>query len=150
GPRFKIQQARLTLDEDKQHTRFQRNQVFPQLDVIGSWGLHASSKEFSGALDQWTGRDNPFWSVGAQLSVPLGQTSARNNLKIAKATQEHDALLLKQGEQNTLIQIENDIANARSTFEQVDATREARLYAVAALEAEQKKLENGKSTSFVV
>jgi len=32
----------------------------------------------------------------------------------------------------------------------VDATREARIYAEAALSAEQKKLESGKSTSFVV
>jgi outer membrane protein TolC len=32
----------------------------------------------------------------------------------------------------------------------VTARREARIYAEAALEAEQKKLENGKSTSFVV
>ena len=34
--------------------------------------------------------------------------------------------------------------------QRVQATREARLYSEAALEAEQKKLENGKSTSFVV
>jgi outer membrane protein TolC len=32
----------------------------------------------------------------------------------------------------------------------VDSTKQARLYAEAALEAEQKKLENGKSTSFFV
>jgi outer membrane protein len=32
----------------------------------------------------------------------------------------------------------------------VEATRQARLYAEAALDAEQKKLENGKSTTFVV
>jgi outer membrane protein TolC len=32
----------------------------------------------------------------------------------------------------------------------VDSTRQARLYAEAALDAEQKKLENGKSTSYLV
>jgi outer membrane protein TolC len=57
---------------------------------------------------------------------------------------------LKQLEQNVLIQIENDIAVANTRFQQVDATREARIYAEAALDAEQKKLESGKSTSFVV
>src|SRR5438105_12931278 len=46
--------------------------------------------------------------------------------------------------------IENHIATANTRFQQVDATREARIYAEAALNAEQKKLESGKSTSFVV
>ncbi|MCX6885799.1 MAG: TolC family protein, partial [Verrucomicrobia bacterium] len=35
-------------------------------------------------------------------------------------------------------------------FQRVGATREARIYAEAALEAEQKKLASGKSTSFEV
>ena len=39
---------------------------------------------------------------------------------------------------------------AQTDFQRVDATKQARLYAEAALDAEQKKLENGKSTSFVV
>ena len=45
---------------------------------------------------------------------------------------------------------ENAIATARTSFQRVDATREARVYAEAALGAEQKKLESGKSTSFEV
>ena len=53
-------------------------------------------------------------------------------------------------QQNILIQIENAIATARTSFQRVDATREARIYAEAALGAEQKKLESGKITSFQV
>lgn len=150
GPLYKVQQTRLSLDEQKQRVRYQRNQLFPQLDVVGTYGFSGTGREYSDALDQINRGENPFWSFGAQLSIPLGQTSARNNLKAAKATQEQLELVLKQGEQKTLVLIENDIANARSSFERVDATRQARLYAEAALEAEQKKLENGKSTSFVV
>jgi outer membrane protein TolC len=150
GPR--LSQARLALEQQKQRVRFQRNQLYPQVDVIGRYGYSAGglAKEYSDALEQIGDRDNPFWSVGAQLSIPLGNTSARNSLKIAKASQEQMALTLKQQEQQTLILIENSIANARSSYERVDATRQFRLYAQAALEAEQKKLESGKSTSFVV
>ena len=150
GPR--LSQARLALEQQKQRVRFQRNQVYPQVDVVGSYGYSAggNSQEYSDAMGQIADRDNPFWSFGAQLSIPLGQTGARNNLKIAKASQEQMALTLKQQEQQTLILIENAIANARSSYERVDATRQFRLYAEAALDAEQKKLESGKSTSFVV
>lgn len=39
---------------------------------------------------------------------------------------------------------------ARTNFERVDTTRQARVFAESALEAEQSKLENGRSTSFFV
>jgi len=38
----------------------------------------------------------------------------------------------------------------KSSYITVESTRQARIYAEAALDAEQKKLEAGKSTSFIV
>jgi outer membrane protein TolC len=49
-----------------------------------------------------------------------------------------------------MIQIDNDIGNIRADFDQVHATRTAREYQEAALDAEQKKLESGKSTTYTV
>jgi HAE1 family hydrophobic/amphiphilic exporter-1 len=59
-------------------------------------------------------------------------------------------LTLKRLEQNIMVQIDNDIKQAESSYQQVAATRTAREYAAAALEAEQKKLESGKSTTYTV
>jgi len=42
------------------------------------------------------------------------------------------------------------VKRAQSDLERVEATRQATIFAEAALDAEQKKLENGKSTSFEV
>jgi outer membrane protein len=141
---------RINLNVAKYNIRLQRNQLFPQLDVIGSYGYNGSGQEFSDAFGQIGNQSNPFWTIGGQLSIPLGQSSARNNLKSAKAGQAQLALQLKQAEQTLLITIENDIGTAKADFEQVDATHQARLYAELALDAEQKKLENGKSTNFEV
>jgi len=49
-----------------------------------------------------------------------------------------------------LIDIEDKIAIANTDFQQVAARHEATKYAEDALQAEQKKLESGKSTSFIV
>ena len=49
-----------------------------------------------------------------------------------------------------MISIDNAIKLAKASYERIQATREAREYAEAALAAEQKKLENGKSTNFEV
>lgn len=141
---------RINLNVAKYNIRLQRNQLFPELDVIGSYGYSGSGQEFSDALGQIGNQSNPFWTIGGQLSIPLGQSSARNNLKSAKAGRAQLAMQLKQAEQTLLITIENDIGTAKADFEQVDATHQARLYAELALDAEQKKLENGKSTNFEV
>ena len=56
----------------------------------------------------------------------------------------------KQLEQSVLIAIENAVADGRTSLERTEATRQAALYAEAALKAEQLKLDSGKSTSFQV
>jgi outer membrane protein TolC len=142
---------KLAIAQQGYRVRFDKNQKYPELDLIGSAGWNASSQSGIGsAFDQVRGRDNPFWTAGGQISIPLGNTKARYQYKLDKGTKEQLSLTLKQMEQNTLILIENAIAVAVSGFQQVDATREARIYAAAALDAEQKKLESGKSTSFQV
>jgi len=42
------------------------------------------------------------------------------------------------------------LEQVRTRFAQVDATKQSRRFAEIALEAEQKKLDNGRTTSFVV
>ena len=49
-----------------------------------------------------------------------------------------------------MVAVDNAILVAQSAYERIQATRQARIYAEAALDAEQKKLENGKSTTFEV
>lgn len=143
-------QAKLNLEKQGYVVRYQKNQMFPQLDLVGSYGYNASATEFSGAFRQISSADNPFYSVGAQVTIPLGNTGARNSYKAAKMTKEQIGLQLKQLQQATLIKIENAMAVAQTSLQRVAATREARLYSEAALEAEQTKLEKGKSTTFVV
>ncbi len=144
-------QARVSLEKQGYVVRFQKNQLFPQLDLIGTYGYNAgNTPEFSGALGQIQRGDSPFYSAGAEVSIPLGNAAARNNYKAAKAAKEQFALQFRQMEQLVMVQIDNALKQAQSDFERVGATKQARLYQEAALDAEQKKLENGKSTSFQV
>jgi len=124
--------------------------LFPDLELFGTAGYNAAAGEYSGAFNQFANRDNPFWSGGAQITFPLTQRSARYAYRSSKATKEKMDLLFKQFEQRVLIGVEDAIANANTSFQRVGATREARVYAEQALDAEQKKLEAGKSTSFEV
>lgn len=145
-----LQQQRLELERQGIELRFSKNQIFPQLDVFGTYGHNASALEFSGLFASISDGRDPFWSYGARLTFPLSNKAARMRHKANKAAMEQTVLRLKQTEQNIMVEIDNAIKLAETSYRRVDATRQARAYAEAALEAEQKKLENGKSTSFVV
>ena len=143
-------QARLDVEKQGIQLKFDRNQLFPELDLIGTYGYNGAAREFSGAFNQFNEGDRPFYSYGAQLSVPLSNVRARNTAKSDKVTMQQLVLTLKQSEQNAMVEIDNAVKQAQSAYESVSATRQARIYAEAALDAEQKKYAVGKSTTFIV
>lgn len=143
-------QAQLDLEKQGIEVKINRNELYPQVDLKAGGGWAGSTPEFSGVLGDIANRDQPFYFVGGQLTYPLGNRSARYNYKSSKAQQEVAQLSLKKLEQSIMVQIDNAIKLAEANYERVGATRKAREYAEAALAAEQKKLENGKSTSFIV
>ncbi|MCS1407777.1 MAG: hypothetical protein M2R45_00937 [Verrucomicrobia subdivision 3 bacterium] len=147
-----LQQNRLNIERNGIIVKFNKNQVLPQLDVIGSFGYSAGGRGigYDGVFDQFRRQENPTWSVGGRFSIPIGNRVARNNLKIARAQEEQALLRLKQLEQTIMVNVENAVTLAEINLQRVDATRQNREFAEAALEAEQTKLENGKSTSFIV
>jgi outer membrane protein TolC len=150
--RPEILEAKLNIERQDITIKYQQNQLYPQLDLVGSYGWvgGGDAREYSDVWKQWDSGDNPFFSLGAQLSIPLGNGAARNSLRAARVSRQQLLLGLKRLEQSIMVDVDNAIGSVRTAFERVQATREARIYAQAALEAEQKKLENGKSTSFMV
>jgi len=143
-------QATLDVEQQGYQLKYDKNQLFPQLDIFGTYGYNGSGQEFSDSLGQVERRDLPFYAYGGRLVVPLGNGAARNRYKSSKAGREQTLLVLKKMEQDIMIGIDNAIKLAMSNYERIESTRKAREYAEAALSAEEKKLENGKSTSFVV
>lgn len=145
-----LQQMRIDLEKQDIQLRYARNQMYPQLDLKGSYGRNGVAAQFGGTLDDIAVARNPNFSFGGVMSIPIGNRSARNNVKIIRAQKQQSLLQLKKFEQDIMVQIDDAVNQARTSLERVEATRQARAYAEAALNAEQKKLENGKSTSFVV
>jgi outer membrane protein len=143
-------QSRLNVEQQGIQLKFTYNQLYPALDLIGSYGYNGSGDNFSGTFNEFNQANTPFWSYGAQVSMPLSNVGARNSYKAGKVTLKQLLLQLKQLEQTVMVQIDNAVKQAQSDYEAVDAQREARIHAEAALDAEQKKYAVGKSTTFTV
>jgi outer membrane protein len=142
--------AQLSAEQAGIQLKFDRNQIFPQLDLFATYGYNGSGSEFSGTFYDIQQRNRPVYSYGGSISIPLANTSARNNYKASKMTLQQAVLAVKTAERDRMRAIDDDIKLAQSGFERVAATRAAREYAEEALLAEQTKLENGKSTTYTV
>ena len=145
-----LMQSKLDLERAGIQLKYVHNQVFPELDLTGSYGHNGTGREFNGPLDDYGNGNRPQYSYGAILTIPLSNKAARSRYKQGKLEVEQSLLTLKKIEQTALVDIQNAIGDSRGNFQRVQATHEARIYAEAALDAEQKKLDNGKSTPFQV
>ena len=145
-------QSRKGLENQGILVKFRRNQLYPQLDLVGSIGYAAQSRDgsYGDVFEQFVDRDNPVWSIGAELSVPLTRRQERYNYKSAKARAEQLKLTFKRFEQQIMVDIENAVSLTKINLQRVEATRQEREFSEAAMDAEEKKLEVGKSTSFIV
>jgi len=124
--------------------------LFPQLDLLGSYGLNGAGREYSGVFGGISAGSDPKYSFGASITFPLGNGAARGLYNGDKAQKKLLLLNLKVLEKGILIKIDDAVKTVQNSFQQVVARRQARVFAEAALSAEQKKLESGKSTSFQV
>ena len=143
-------QAKLNVEQQGIQLKYYRNQLFPELNLIGTYGFNGSSTEFRGTFDQFNEGNAPFYSYGATLSMPLSNVGPRNQYKSTKVTLQQILLQLKQLEQNVMVEIDNAVKQVESDYQSVQATKQARIYAEAALDAEQKTYGVGKATTFEV
>jgi outer membrane protein TolC len=143
-------EARLAVEKSDVIVRFNLNQLFPNLDFIGGYAGLGIEPGSSAARSDAIHFRNPEYFYGMVVSFPLSNVAERNNYRASKAAKEISTLQLRKAEQGVLVQVADWVNRVQSRFSQVDSTRKARDYAQSALAAEQKKLENGFSTSFFV
>jgi outer membrane protein len=145
-----LQGLRIDLERRDITLRFQKNQILPALDLVGSYGHNGLNTSYGRVVDDLTKNDNPSYSYGVRFNIPLGNIGARNRYKVSKAEKDQAITQYKRLEQDILIEIDDALKLAQTSFQRVEATKQARLFAEAALDAEQKKLESGKGTVYFV
>jgi len=102
------------------------------------------------ALDDIAQARNERWNVGFFFRLPLSRKVERNNYKIAKEEENKNRALLEQLHQTILVEVDQAIDQARADYQRISLTREARVYAEAAVDAEEKRLAAGTGTIFLV
>ncbi len=143
-------EARLAIEKNNVVVKFRKNQLFPNLDLVGQYGGLGVDPSVGTTVSHTYSFANPAYFYGVVVSFPLDNLSERNSFRASKAAREIAELQLKKAEQDVLVQVADLVNRVQTRFTQIGSTHQARVYAESALAAEQVKLANGLSTSFVV
>ena len=163
-----LEQSRVELETRTYNVRFAKNQLMPQLDVVGSLafngigGTQLVREGFAGepsliipggygdAIDQVFGRDFREWSIGLNISYPLGNSQAVAQHAQTQVAARQQRALINSNEILIAQEVRQAARAVATNRKRIDATRVARELAQRRLEAEQKKFEVGMSTSFLI
>lgn len=144
------QQAQLNLKRSDINYKYQRNQLLPRVDLVGSYGYNGLdvSRETSQRLVR--NEDFRSFSYGVQVTIPITFTGERGRYRQAKFARRQAEIDLEQIEQTIVVSVGNAANNIEVTRQRVEAARKARQLAQEVLEAEQKRLRAGSSSTFFV
>lgn len=163
-----LEQSRVELETRDYDVRFRKNQMMPQVDIVGSLafngigGTRLVRDDFAGeattvipggyadALDQVFGGDFRDWTVGLNLSYPLGNSQAAAAHSQAQVAARQQRARIDAGELIIAQEVRQAARSVDTNRKRIDATRVARELAQQRLEAEQKKFEVGMSTAFFI
>jgi len=141
--------------------KFRRNQLFPAVDIIGSYGRRGASSmqafppdepsaSAGDALNELERGVSPNDMIGLVFTMPLSRTADRANFRAGKELKKQAELLVKQKEEMVVREISDAIHLARFSLDRARSARRTTEYAEAALRAEEEKLAGGKSSIIFV
>ena len=146
--RFELGQQLLRMDSASIATKVAKNNLLPQLNLVGSIGVEGLGVEWPDALDNQNTGDHISWSAGLQFELPIGNRAARaiwkrTLLQRQQAIAQYQALI-----DRTSLEVKQSLRDVETSWEEIYATRKARFAANDALRAIVQREEGGEALSY--
>ena len=148
--------------------KYQENQLYPSVDLVGSLGVNGLSGEavtitsgtfqgtsafggsYGNSLTDALSTDYYDWEVGIKFSYPLGNRSAKSKLSASRLEKAKLILDIKDLEKKIILEARESVRQLQTDTKRIQAATVAKKLAEEKLKAEEKKFEVGLSTSFNV
>ncbi len=148
--REELQQLWKALEIQELSVNSSENQLLPELNVQGSFGLAGQDDGLGGSTSELVSFDTYSLTIGANFSYPLGNNAAKSALNKAKLELDKTRLSVQNLEQLIITQVKQAVRAVETSYKLVEATKIARELTEEQLDAEQKKFNEGLSTNFQV
>ena len=163
--RPELAQARIGVTNTDIALKGTRNELLPQLNIVGSMTNNAlAGQQFSAAaplspffqgglgtaLSQVFSRNFPTYSVGVQLNVPVRNRAAQADMAAAILMYRQAEIRMRQSENEVRLEVRNALIGLQQARARMEAATKSRILQEQTLDAEQKKYALGASTIYLV
>jgi outer membrane protein TolC len=169
--RPELAQSRIQLSNQELTIRGSRNALLPTLDLVASLSNsalagqinslpalqgspHSNTAFFIGGygtvLAQLFARNFPNYSVGLNLNIPIRNRAAQAQVISDELTYRQQQLSLQRLENQVRVDVQNGVIGVSQARAQYQAALKAQVLQLQTLDAEQKKLALGASTTYNV
>jgi outer membrane protein TolC len=146
--RYDYQAALLDAEVQDVRLRFARNQLWPQVDLVGTYGVNGLQGSYDDSFDSLGAGRAPEWSAGVQVQIPFGFVKERAQLNLVKGLKEQAILKVKQTELNVGVDVDTVISRILTNQQRVETARKTRELNEEAVRVAYKRLEEGQISSF--
>jgi len=167
--RSDLQQARKNLEAQDVNIRYSRNQTLPDVTASLDYGLTGlggtqfirgtgfpgpvigqSERSFATVLGDLFGNDFPSWTASLNVSYPIGANPQEAALARTRLQYSQQQTQLRNAELQVAAQVREAGRQMLTNQRRVETTAVSRQLSERRLEAEERKLAAGTSTSFFV
>lgn len=171
--RTDLRAAKNSLDQSEINIKFYSNQIKPDVNAQLNYGTLAyggtqlsaiedpfaaaagprsiaSERGYGSVLGDVFTNAYPQWTVGVQIGYPLGANTAHANLARVKLEYQQSQAQLKNQEMQVAAQVRAAGRNVTTNQKRVESARVSRELQERKLEAEEKKMAAGMSSTFFV
>lgn len=159
-------QKKIVLESRDIALKFNKNQLLPRLDLVGTFGLNGlsgkadeitfagmtSKNPFGGGYgDSWENLvdgDGYEWSVGLTVEIPLGNRADRARYTQSKLYKEQSIMDLKNLEDHIDLEIKVALENIGSSRDRINVAERAVRLAEITLGQEEERMKRGLSDTF--
>jgi outer membrane protein len=166
--------AKNSLEQSDVNIKFFRNQILPDVNATVNYGTFGiggsqltpvdftnpsaistirqvvSQRSYGSVLGDVFGSSYPQWSVGVQFGYPIGRSVSEANLARARLQYQQAQTQMKNLEMQVAAQVRAIGRNVQTNQQRVRSAAASRELQEKKLEAEEKKLAAGMSSSFFV
>jgi outer membrane protein len=128
--------------------RYAKNQAWPTLDLVGTYGYNGLAGHWESARDAAQSSQAPQWSFGVQFSMPLGGVQPRAQLDIVRGQRQQSILRIKQSELAVTVDVDTALSRIEMSRQRLETARNTRELNEEAVRIAYRRLEEGQLSSF--
>lgn len=142
-----IREQKHNLEISELQTRVYNNKTRPDLALTASASLTGLDSTYQRNLDKAFTFDYPVWSIGLNLTYPLGNRAAENDYRKSRLKTEQTALQIRSLEEGAANEVRAAVRGIVTGFKQIEVTDRGRAFAEERLRSFIRKNEVGLATT---